>query len=58
VNDGERWQLPDGRWATLVREVRVDGVVLEVAYWIDGEADEHRVYFTPERVPDDPAPGP
>jgi len=53
MNEGERWQLPDGRWATVERVVRdAEGLPLEVAYRIDGEAEEHRVYFTPTEQPD------
>jgi hypothetical protein len=47
VNEGERRQMADGRWITIIREVWDGDQLLEVAYRIDGETDEHRVYFTP-----------
>lgn len=45
--EGHRIQLPSGKWATVVREVWDGELLLEVAYRVDGEVNERRLYLDP-----------
>jgi len=45
--EGHWVQLPDGRWCTVVREVYAGGLLVEIAYVIDGQTEEHRLYVRP-----------